>query len=86
MKKKRAEQVLQTTVSLIRFGLQMPTCNIIRNEKKHAEQVLQTTFSLIWFGLQMPTCDIIRNEKKTCRAGVADNALFYMVLTTIAHL
>ena len=34
MKKKRAEQVLQTTVSLIRFKLQMSDYNINRNEKK----------------------------------------------------
>merc|ERR1711978_628805 len=34
MKKKRAEQVLQTTVSLLQFELQMHTCNINRNEKK----------------------------------------------------
>ena len=34
MKKKRAEQVLQTTVSLIWFELQMPNCNINRDEKK----------------------------------------------------
>ena len=34
MKKKRAEQVLQTTVSLIQFKLQMSDYNINRNEKK----------------------------------------------------
>ena len=34
MKKKRAEQVLQLTLSIKWFGLQMPTCNIISNEKK----------------------------------------------------
>ena len=33
-KKKRAEQVLQTTFSLIWFEIHLPTCNIIRNEKK----------------------------------------------------
>ena len=86
MKKKRAEQVLQTTFSLIWFGLQMPTCNIIRNEKKRAEQVLQTTLSLICFGLQMPTCNFNRNEKKMCRAGVADNVFIDMVCNTNAHL
>ena len=86
MKKKRAELVLQTTVSFIWFGLQMPTCNINRNEKKHAKQVLQTTLSLIWFEIHLPICNIIRNEKKTCRAGVADNALIYMVWNSFAHL
>ena len=84
--KKCAEQVLQTTFSLIWFGLQMLTCNIIRNEKKRAEQVLQTTFSLIWFEIYLPTCVINRNEKKTCRAGVADNVVIDMVWTTNAHL
>ena len=49
MKKKRAEQVLQTTLSFIWFEIRLPTCNIIRNEKKRAEQVLQTMVSLIWF-------------------------------------
>ena len=34
MKKKRAEQVLETTFSLIWFVIHLPTCNIIRNEKK----------------------------------------------------
>ena len=43
MKKKCAEQVLQTTFSFIWFEIHLPTCNIIRNEKKSAEQVLQTT-------------------------------------------
>ena len=55
-------------------------------KKKRAEQVLQTTFSLIWFEIHLPTCNIIRNEKKTCRAGVADNALIYMVWNSFAHL
>ena len=64
MKKKRAEQVLQTTVSLIWLKLKMPNCNINRNEKKRAEQVLQTTVSLIWFKLQMSDYNINRNEKK----------------------
>ena len=32
--KKRAEQVLQTTVSLTSFELQMSTCNTNRNKKK----------------------------------------------------
>ena len=32
--KKCAEQVLQTMVSLTLFELQMPNCNINRNEKK----------------------------------------------------
>ena len=63
MKKKRAEQVLQTTVSLTYFELQMSTCIINRNEKKHAEQVLKTTVSLIWFKFQMPNCNINRNKK-----------------------
>ena len=79
MKKKRAKQVLQTTVSLTLFELNMSSCNINRNEKKRAEQVLQTTFSLIWFEIHLPTCNINRNEKKTCRAGVADNVLIDMV-------
>ena len=79
MKKKRVEQVLQTTVSFIWFELHMPTCNINRNEKKRAEQVLQTTVSLTLFVLQMSTCIINRNEKKTCRAGVADNGLIDIV-------
>ena len=34
MKKKRAEQVLQTTLSLIWFVIHLPTCNINRKEKK----------------------------------------------------
>ena len=34
MKKKRAEQVLQTMVSLTLFELNMSSCNINRNEKK----------------------------------------------------
>ena len=34
MEKKRAEQLLVTTVSLIWFELYMPTCNINRNGKK----------------------------------------------------
>ena len=46
MKKKRAEQVLQTTVSLTLFVLQMSTCIINRNKKKRAKQVLQTTVAL----------------------------------------
>merc|ERR1711952_533928 len=83
MKKKRAEQVLQTTFSLIWFGLPMPNFSINRNEKKRAKQVLQTMFSLIWFVLHMPTCNINRNEKKTCRAGIADNVLIDLVCTSI---
>ena len=34
MKKKRAEQVLQTTFSLIWFEIYLPNCVINRNEKK----------------------------------------------------
>ena len=86
MKKKRAEQVLQTRVSLTMFVLQISTCIINRNEKKHAKQVLQTMISFIWFELHMPTCNINRNEKKMCRAGAADNGIIDIVCTSTAHL
>ena len=65
MKKKRAEQVLQTTVSLTLFVLQMSTYIINRNEKKCAKQVLQTTFSLIYgSNFKCPTVISIGIRKK----------------------
>ena len=50
MKKKRAEQVLQTTVSLIWFKLYMSNCNINRNEKKmcRAGVTDNTLIDIVW--------------------------------------
>ena len=86
MKKKRAEQVLQTTLSFRWFDYICPPVISIGMKKKRAEQVLQTTVSLTLFELQMSTCNTNRNEKKTCRAGVADNGLIYIVCTSNVHL
>ena len=84
--KKRAEQVLQTTFSLIWFEIHLPTCNIIRNEKKNVPSRCcrqRSHWHCLYFNCP-PVIPI--GMKKTCRAGVADNGLIHLVWTSYAHL